>query len=351
MKKIGMVFGAAAVAVVAGCKDPDYRRTGEPAQNEVRYAAPVEPAPASRRAVEIQAIEPVRARCLCPPGTKHETPCACGAADCLCVVTPKAVRVAPPVEPETTAYVVQNGDYLAKLSKRFNVTIASLKKVNGLKGDMIRVGQTLKIPGKVDVGEQKAPVVRKAGPAKAAKAEPYTGATKEYVVKGGDTLGAIAYGHGINIRQLKSLNGLSGDTLKVGQKLKVPAEKVAKAAPEKPAAAKAAKAPAPAPKKAEAKAPAAAPAAQPAATPAPAAPAAEAAAPAPAAEAAAPAEPAAEPAAPATFAYKVQEGEDITAIVVKFGVSASEIRELNNLGESDTLKAGQTIKLPAEAQQ
>ena len=47
----------------------------------------------------------------------------------------------------------------------------------------------------------------------------------------------------------------------------------------------------------------------------------------------------------------MQEGEDITAIVVKFGVSASEIRELNNLGESDALKAGQTIKLPAEAQQ
>ena len=33
MKKLGMVFGAAAVAVVAGCKDPDYRRAGAPAQN------------------------------------------------------------------------------------------------------------------------------------------------------------------------------------------------------------------------------------------------------------------------------------------------------------------------------
>ena len=350
MKKIGMVFGAAAVAVVAGCKDPDYRRTGEPAQNEVRYAAPVEPAPAPRRAVEIQAVEPARARCLCPPGTKHETPCACGAADCLCVVTPKAVRVAPPVEPETTAYVVQNGDYLAKLSKRFNVTIASLKKVNGLKGDMIRVGQTLKIPGKVDVGEQKAPVVRKAGPAKAAKAEPYAGATKEYVVKGGDTLGAIAYGHGINVRQLKALNGLSGDVVRAGQKLKVPAEKVAKkaapaAAPkaakaEKKASAKATVAVAVAPAPAAA-APAAATAEPPKAAPAP-----EAAAPA-----AAPAPAPAPEAAAATVPYVVQEGEDITAIVVKFGVSASEIRELNNLGEGDTLKAGQTIKLPAEEPQ
>ena len=347
MKKFGMVFGVAAVAVVAGCKDPDFKRSRTPAQNEVKEAAPVE---ATTPTPPPPAAAPAAApRCACPPGTRHESPCACGAADCACVVTPKPVP-AKPVEPECTVYVVQNGDYLAKISKKFNVTIASIKELNGLKGDLIRVGQKLKLPGRLDVGEQKAPVVRKS-PAAAKPAAAYTGATKEYVVKGGDTLGAIAYGHGINIRQLKALNGLSGDTLKVGQKLKVPAEKVAKAAPEKPAAAKAAKAPAPAPKKAEAKAPAAAPAAQPAATPAPAAPAAEAAAPAPAAEAAAPAEAAAEPAAPATFAYKVQEGEDITAIVVKFGVSASEIRELNNLGESDALKAGQTIKLPAEAQQ
>ena len=341
MKKIGMVFGAAAVAVVAGCKDPDFKRSGASSQNEVKEAAPVEattppPAPAPAEA----------SRCTCPPGTRHETPCACGAANCACIVTPKPVAVKP-VEPEYTVYVVQNGDYLAKISKRFNVTIASIKQLNGLKGDMIRVGQKLKIPGKVDVGEQKAPVVRKApAAAKAAKAEPYTGATKEYVVKGGDTLGAIAYGHGINIRQLKALNGLTGDALKVGQKLKVPAEKVEKAEKKAPAEKPVAQA-APAPAKAKA-APAPAAKAEEAAAPAPAETAAAPAAAAPAASA--PAE-AAAPAAPTTFAYTVQEGEDITAIVVKFGVSASEIRELNGLGEGDSLKAGQVIKLPAEAQQ
>ena len=342
MKKIGMVFGAAAVAVVAGCKDPDFKRSGASSQNEVKEAAPVEattppPAPAPAEA----------SRCTCPPGTRHETPCACGAANCACIVTPKPVAVKP-VEPEYTVYVVQNGDYLAKISKRFNVTIASIKQLNGLKGDLIRVGQKLKLPGRLDVGAQKAPVVRKA-PAAAKPAAAYTGATKEYVVKGGDTLGAIAYGHGINVRQLKALNGLSGDVVRAGQKLKVPAEKVAKKAA--PAAApKAAKAE----KKASAKAtvavavaPAPAAAAPAAAAEAPkAAPAPEAAAPA-----AAPAPAPAPEAAAATVPYVVQEGEDITAIVVKFGVSASEIRELNNLGEGDTLKAGQTIKLPAEEPQ
>jgi LysM repeat protein len=348
MKKLGMVLGAAAVAVVAGCKDPDYTRGTEPAQNEVKNAEPIEVAPAQPS--EIKLVDaPQAKRCKCPPGAKHEKPCACGASDCMCIVTPKPVIVAT-VEPESTIYIVQNGDYLAKISKKFNVTIKSIKTLNNLQKDTIRVGQKLKIPGKVDVGEQKAPVVRKAGPAAApaaAKKGPYVGATKEYVVKNGDTLGAIAYGNGINIRQLKELNGLKTDVLKVGQKLKIPAEKVEKSS----AATKAAPAAkAPTAKTSPAKAPAAKSAPAPkaeAAKPeaAPAAPAAE--EPVPAAEPA----PAAEPVAASTFPYTVQEGEDITAIVVKFGVSAAEIRELNGLGESDALKAGQIIKLPAEAQQ
>ena len=347
MKKLGMVLGAAAVAVVAGCKDPDYTRGTESSRNEAKNAAPIEVEPAPQP-VEIRTIE--AKHCKCPPGMKHEKPCLCDAPDCMCIVTPKTVAVAP-VAPETTVYVVQNGDYLAKISKKFNVTIKSIKELNGLKSDTIRVGQKLKLPGKVDVGEQKEPVVRKAGASAAAKG-PYTGATKDYIVKGGDTLGAIAYGNGITIRQLKALNGLKSDVLKVGQKLKIPAEKVVKAAAPKasakPAAAKAVAAK-PVAKKAET-AKAAAPAkAEAAPAPAPAPAAAE---PAPAAEPVeAPVEAAAEPVASATVPYTVQEGDDITAVVVKFGVSAAEIRELNGLGENDTLKPGQVIKLPAEAQQ
>ena len=335
MKKFGMVLGAAAVAVVAGCKDPSYNRAGAGSQNAPRDAAPVETAePAAPQPVAV--VEP---SCSCPPGTRHEAPCACGAADCACVVTPKPVK-AKPAEPEFTVYVVQNGDYLAKISKRFNVTIASIKRINSLKTDTIRIGQKLKIPGKVDVGEQKA-----AAAAPAAKKAPasFSGATKEYVVKGGDTLGGIAHSYGVNSRQLKDMNGLSSDVIRVGQKLKVPAEKVVKA-DKKPAAKPTAAA------KAEPAKPAATPAAE--KKPAESAPAADA---KPAAEP--PAEPAPvveaapAPAAPQTFDYTVKEGEDFTAISLMHGLEPSEIRELNGLGENDVLKAGQVIKLPIEAQQ
>ena len=365
MNKFGFVLGVAAVATLAGCKDPDYKyANASKTQNEVKNVD-----------TEVKTIAPAPApKCTCLPGTKHASPCMCGDPNCKCVVEVKPVapvavpaKPAAPAEPEYTIYVVQNGDYLAKISKKFNVTISSIKKLNpSIKNDVVRIGQKLKIPGKVDVGVQNAasaqsPVVKAAK--KSAATAAYTGATKEYVVKSGDTLGSIAYGNGINIRQLKALNGLTSDSLKIGQKLKIPAEKVAKssapvknaAADKKPVAAKK-----PAQAKEEKKAQPAAPAPAEAA-PAPAeakkaevAPAPAEAAPAPAEAAPAPAEekkPEAAPAPAATTTYVVQEGDDMTGVSIRWGVSAAEIRELNNLSESDQLVPGQIIKLPAEAQQ
>ena len=351
MNKLGIVLGVAAVAVVSGCKDPNFNKTEAPSQNVAKNAAPLEEP--ARKTPEAQPIETVKG-CTCPPGTKHEVPCPCGAADCLCVVTPKAVAPKP-AESEFTVYVVQNGDYLAKISKKYNVTIASIKRLNNMKGDVIRVGQKIKLPGKIDVGEQKAPVVRKADASKPASApSAFTGATKDYVVKGGDTLGAIAYGSGISIRQLKEMNGLAKDSIRVGQKLKVPAEKVVK--PAKKADAKPAAVAKPAEKKVEAKPAETKPAATPAPAPVEAKPVAP--APAPAAEenaapidAVAPEAAPAPAAAPATVDYTVKEGEDIMSVVVKFGLDAAVIRDLNHMGENEELKAGQVIKLPAEAQQ
>ena len=69
---------------------------------------------------------------------------------------------------------------------------------------------------------------------------------------------------------------------------------------------------------------------------------------APVAEAAASADKA-EPAA--TTTYVVQEGDDMTGVSIRWGVSAAQIRELNNLAEGDQLDPGQIIKLPDDAQQ
>ena len=368
MNKFGVVLGIAAVATLAGCKDPDFKRSKGMTQNEVKNVetAPVaQPAPVEAKPI---AIEPVAKTCTCPPGTKHAKPCTCGAPDCKCVVETKPLIVADvskkPVEPEYTIYVVQNGDYLAKISKKFNVTIASIKRLNpSVKQNVVWVGQKLKLPGKIDVGAQSAPVVAtvaattsKKSVASAAKKGfvPYAGATKEYAVQNGDTLGSIAYGNGITIRQLKELNGLTSDSLKIGQKLKVPAEKVAKT--EKPKTAeKVAKAETSKPaEKAEKKVGTAAPVAAPAAEEkkdAAAATADPAVEEKPAENAAPAAEEKKDEPAVATTTYVVQEGDDMTGVSIRWGVSAAQIREINNLGEGDQLVPGQIIKLPADAQQ
>jgi len=43
-------------------------------------------------------------------------------------------------------YVVKRGDTLSEIAQRYRISVNSLKKVNDMKGDMVRVGQKLRIP-------------------------------------------------------------------------------------------------------------------------------------------------------------------------------------------------------------
>lgn len=337
MNKTLAVVGVAAVATFVGCKDEDYKYAHGSA-NQPKLVSPVKadsPSPAPVVVAE-------RPSCKCPPGARHTKPCLCGAPDCTCAVVPPPPPPPPPPAPAYTVYTVKNGDYLAKISKKYNVTISSIKRLNNLKGDSIRIGQKLKLPGKIDLGaEPAAPAAATSAAAKpvVSSSAAYKGETREYVVKSGDTLGAIAYGNGCNIRQLKAINGLSGDTLRVGQKLKVPANAKAVAKPAPPKKESAAK------PTATSAAPASGTTSE-TATPATG----DSAEQAKASEASVPA--ITEPAADPQYAtYEVQDGEDMTAICIRFNASAAVIRELNNLPEGAQLTKGQIIKLPPEAQQ
>ena len=366
MNKLAVVLGVAAVATLAGCKDPEYARNKPAAQDEVKSVA-TEPAEGGEAVGGDQSVGAVAGEtgatgeivvsedgktCTCAPGAKHDKPCTCGASDCKCpveasadgkaaVATGAAAGAAAGVaaaeqaaEADYTVYIVQRGDYLAKISKKYNIKIDAIKKLNNMTSDNLRLGQKIKLPGKVEVGAQEVPAgAIKATPKKVY--ESYTGATKEYVVVSGDTLGKIAYSNGMNIRQLKELNGLTSDMIKVGQKLKIAdgAKVEAKAAPAK-AEVKAAPAKA-------APAPVVVKAAEPAKVAEPAASVDEAAPVAKVEEAAAAAADGATP-------YVVQEGDDLPTIAIEFRVPVARLRELNNLGEGDEVKAGQVLKIPAE---
>ena len=352
MNKVGLVLGVAAIATLAGCKDPNYRSKRVKVQDEPKVAAPVQEQEAEVVVIvtndvaavkEVKVVEEVK-----PIETKRP--------EVKPIQPPVSATPATAAAAETTTYIVQRGDYLAKISKKFNVTLNGLRKANPqLKNDVIKVGQKIQIPGKHDVGEQTVPAGAIAAPAPKPAYKPYAGETKEYVVQGGDTLGKIAYSNYINIRQLKELNGLSDNNIRIGQKLKIPAEKVAAPAVAKVESKHDVKAAAVAPAKVETKVTEAA------------APVVDEAKKCSCAPGTVHLEPCAcgaddcqcvvkKPEAPAAAAAEegvthiVLEGEDITGLSIRFSVSPAEIRQLNNLGENDELKAGQVLKLPADTQ-
>jgi len=351
MNKYALIAALAAAATMTGCLDPNYVKPGD-RNNKGANVTDVKTDDSATKDDDGTTLDTPsddeiaidEAKCKCPAGTKHTTPCECGASDCKCEV----VKTSAPAD-ETTVYYVQRGDYLAKISKKFNVKVDAIRKLNPqVKGDKILFGQKLLLPGKLDVGKAaEKPVVPKAEPAKKAAPAKFEGETKEYVVKSGDYLGKIAAEGGITVAQLKELNGLSSNNIRVGQKLKVPAVKQEAKKPEPKKDAKKAVA-----KKDEKKAvaksaekKAAEPEAQAKAAPA------DEAKPKEDAAAAKDAAQAGENVAPAPAAqqatYTVRDGEDILELSINWGVGPSEIREANGMSPDEELKPGQVIKVPA----
>ncbi|WHY00452.1 peptidoglycan endopeptidase [Neobacillus sp. DY30] len=133
---------------------------------------------------------------------------------------PVAVTPPPAAVSSTAVYTVVSGDTLSKIGVQYKMTVQELKQLNGLKSDMIYVGQKLKVSGKASVTTPPpapatppvtAPVTTPVGPAK----------TTEYTVKSGDTLGGISSSYKMTVQELRNLNGLKSDMIYVGQKLKV----------------------------------------------------------------------------------------------------------------------------------
>lgn len=264
----------------------------------------------------------------------------------------KPVETAPvelPVVQSSTPYTIQKGDTLSAVAYRFNLRWQDVVAVNpGIAPNKLRVGQVIQLPGQVDLAKARnVPAVSSkpkvsAPKTSAPKAAAALGPTTSYVVKSGDSLSLIAHKHGVKTAALREANGLKSDKIAVGQKLKVPGAKKSPdaAAPSKKAAAEAPKTtpPVTAAKPVEA-------------TPAPVTPppavdnaAAAPAAPAPAATAPATATPA--PAADSNAqTYTVKEGEDLYAVAIRWGVSPSDLKALNNLTSTE-LKAGTVLKIP-----
>ena len=69
-----------------------------------------------------------------------------GVRDYFSVQPPPGTWLASNATPRARQHVVSRGETLSLIAQRHGVTLASLRSVNTIKGDVVRVGERLTIP-------------------------------------------------------------------------------------------------------------------------------------------------------------------------------------------------------------
>lgn len=112
-------------------------------------------------------------------------------------------------------YVVRRGDTLSRIASITGASVAQLKSANGLRNDILQIGQKLAVPA------GNSAVVSRVS--QSANAQVAAVSEVTHRVKRGDTLWRIAKQYGTTVDALNSQNRLNGSTLQIGQVLKVKA--------------------------------------------------------------------------------------------------------------------------------
>lgn len=98
-------------------------------------------------------------------------------------------------------YKVQKGDSLYQIAKKYNTTLDELKKINNLNSNTLSIGQILNLPTK-NIEENKNIIL--------------------YTVQKGDNLYQIGNKYNVSVNEIKELNNLTNNLLSIGQILKIP---------------------------------------------------------------------------------------------------------------------------------
>jgi len=100
-------------------------------------------------------------------------------------------------------HVVSSGETLYSISRKYGLSVSSLKKINNLQSNAIKIGQVLQLKNQDNAG-----VVEQI-------------ANKFHVVSKNETLYSISKLYGISVSELKKRNNLIENTIHVGDKLMV----------------------------------------------------------------------------------------------------------------------------------
>lgn len=138
-------------------------------------------------------------------------------------------------QPEKREYTVKNGDTLYSIAKANGISCEELKKANGLKKDGLSIGQTMTIPeakllnkNSQSVFESK--IIKEEGfsydkeapPAKINGPAALYSKPSIHKIKSGETLSSIEKKYGLRQGELADNNKNLGNTLSIGQSIKIP---------------------------------------------------------------------------------------------------------------------------------
>lgn len=118
----------------------------------------------------------------------------------------------------SVTHTVKKGETLFRIAKQYDVSVDQIKRWNELESNALKPGQLLRIrPG--GATEEAPSATEKETPTEETGQE--QSSSSYYVVKSGDTLYEIARKHNMSVSQLKALNNLTTNNIRVGQRLLV----------------------------------------------------------------------------------------------------------------------------------
>lgn len=140
----------------------------------------------------------------------------------------QVISLLPADSADRMIHQVKAGESLFAISRRYGVTIAEIQQWNQLDGTSLDAGRELILYSRIDLGEtlpapsiteieqmdeeERTSIVR--------DLDASTG-SESYVIRSGDTLYQIAGDHDMTVNELRSLNNLSSDMLRVGDRIMV----------------------------------------------------------------------------------------------------------------------------------
>ncbi len=120
----------------------------------------------------------------------------------------------------TDSYTVKSGDSLGSIAKRYQITVAALRKANQLSSDQLKIGQKLALPGAAFSSGSFAASGNQHNE-KASSKKPSQ--QRSYQVKTGDNLWDLSREFKVDLMELARLNKLTkSSALKPGQKILIP---------------------------------------------------------------------------------------------------------------------------------